>query len=185
MPGEITWTASGLFAWLAANPAAVRQEKIRAILRKCQKQAVNEWAQKHGAIGLPERFTEEGARVLDLTPRKPGYQNRQRNVLRRTLPYTSPNHTSGGMRRAVLNDGWRIRARNGTDEVTTEFTITGARQLNRIKAPYGQVYRSEFLGFSMGGHRDGEWINARVLELSIPLIVAEISKAQKRTLGAK
>jgi len=186
VPGEIIWTASGLFAWLAANPAAVRQEKIRAILRKCQKQAVNEWGQKQGAIGLPERFEEGGDKALGLTPRTDGYRARQRNSpLRRVIPYMSPNHDGGTMRRAVLNNGWRIQARNGTDEVTTEFTITGARGLNRIKSPYGQTYRREFLGFAAGGHRDGEWINARVMELALPLIVAEISKAQKRVLRTK
>jgi hypothetical protein len=180
---EIKIEVDGLFAWLAEHPEAVKRSRIATLARAAHKVAFNEWAQKHGAIGLEERFTADAFNTLGLTPRGKGYQNRQHNVLRRTLPFTSPDHNSGTMRRAVLSNGWRIQNKNnGGDAVETEMTITGARGLNRIKAPFGDVYRREFLGFDRGGRGDAQWIEKRAAELFRDALVAEIQKAQKREL---
>jgi hypothetical protein len=185
MPVEITWTASGVWAWLAAHPEAVKRQKIRAVVRAAQKQAFEEWCGiRVGMVGLGARFTANAFNLLRLTPRSTGYQARQRKVLGRVLPYVSPTKTSGTMERLTLGGGWNVTNRNGTDDVTTVMAITGARQLNLLREPFGPIYRKEFLGFKDGGARDAVWIRRRAEVLMHAELVAEMKRAQRRTLRA-
>ena len=184
MPVEITWTASGMWAWLAEHPAEVKRTRIRTIVRAAQKQALQEWCQiRVGMVGLGARFTANGFSLLHLTQRSSSYRKQQERKLGQIVPYVSPTSHSGDMMRATLGGGWNITNKNATDEVTTEMAITGARQLNMLGAK-GAQYRKEFLGFKDGGARDAAWIQHRVQILIHAEVVKEIQRAQRRVLRA-
>lgn len=190
---KITWTADGLWAWLANNPGTLRRERVYAILRKAQKQTLTEWTQMRASgVGLAMRFDPQSAALLGLTQRSPKYREQQRRTLGGIFPYVAPLSRgrlqlspSGTMRRAVLGGGFGIASKNtGGEVVTTQITVTGARILNYNNSPNAALYRREFLGFDVGGRRDAEWIKRRGNELAGPALLMEIQRANRRTIIA-
>lgn len=182
MPGEVTWTVEGLFAFIDANPDSVRRNIFQRIMRASQKQAILEWSTRSGDLSLADIFRPSSITTRALTARTPGYQKRQINILRRVMPYASPTRQSGTLRREVLAGGYRITARNKTAEVESTDYISGARQLNRIRAPYGQIYRQEFLGWDGGGRKDKVAITARSLLIAVPAIIKEMESYGKHKM---
>lgn len=187
MSVSISWTADGLWSWLIENEGDIPRAKIVRAVRRAQKQAFLDWC-KLPLIGLSLRFSPRGFADLGLTPRSRGYQRRQIKKLGQVLPYVSPNGSqdgaSGTMRNAVMSGGYRVSSINGTgNAVTTQLSVTGARQLNRISDEHhGATYRREFLGFDAGGKKDAEWILARTNELAMQYLRKDMERARKKVL---
>lgn len=166
---EVDWQLTGMFAWLRSPRW---RADVRRITRKANKQAINEWLTRRHSPALRDRFKPGQRGRLQLAQRSPGYERRQVKFFGRVLPYRSPTHRgtfgTGHMAELILKQKrFRVAAANNTgDVVVTRFRITGARILNRIKQPYGDQYRREFLRLRHGSNRaDRDWIERRSQEL--------------------
>ncbi len=190
MSVTITWSVDGIWSWLTENPNAIPKARIVRAVRRAQKNAFSEWCQmKPGAnVGLGLRFSERGFGLLNLTPRSRTYRKQQRRVLGKELPYTSPRGSvdgpSGSMRNDVLSGGYSITNLNKSQSyVTTQLSVTGARQLNRLGSKgNAAIYRHEFLGFDGGGRADAKWILDRSHVLILDYLKQDIARAQRKQL---
>ena len=83
------------------------------------------------------------------------------------------------MRNDVMSGGYRIANLNSTGStVTTQLSVTGARQLNRL-GDKGATYRHEFLGFDAGGAADAAWILKRSQTLTMEYLQQDIARARR------
>ncbi len=180
---KISLSGTGFVSWIASNGASARADKIKAAMRKAQKQAIAEWTQlAGGSVGLALRFQPEAFGTLQLSERSTGYMRQQMRTLGKIYPYVAPFtksgqiSPSGTMRRLVLGGGYDIASKNsGGDTVTTQFSVTGARILNRLKDPWRTTYTREFLALDRGGRRDAQWITNRANELTRQYIFREMT----------
>jgi hypothetical protein len=181
---EITFTTAGVFTWLEVNPGAIRAKKLRTLARRAHKRALTEIATMEEFPGIQNRFSAHAFAKYGLSERGERYQKWQRRVFGHVIPYFSPKQKDVHMEflMKVPEAGFRVAGTNGGDAVITTLYLPGARILNRIAEPFGEIYRSEFLNLkgSAGGRATGEWVKQRSASLYLALIAQEIQRAPRR-----
>lgn len=209
---KIKMEGSGLFAFLKSHGTGVRTCVIADIVAQAQGQAFVEWCERSGDVSLAVRFEPRGFGLKRFTERSKGYQTKQRKWMGgQTTPYvsprvpellavakaiTAPHRNARRILQALATrhehardvvrtrgTGFNVRTTGGTRVVRTKLTLPGLRQLNQIRAPKGDIYRREFLGFNAGGKADGLWIRARAQELALTRVIAYIKHQRRRLLG--
>lgn len=183
--------ASGLWAWLDAEPDTRRGRTVRTLAKQASHQAWDEFVAgklpKDHDGGLKMRFSPRAWDALGLTARGAKYErHKQKKLGGRNLPYTSP-HSGVHMRDMLGIKGPGYQLANVRDEggtVTTKMSLPGARILNAIKKPKGAIYRAEFLQLSARAKHQGDAIVARALEILLDLLRDYLSKQRKRKVTA-
>lgn len=183
-------TATGLWAWLDAEPDTRRGRTVRRLAKQASHQAWDEFVAgklpKDNDGGLKFRFSPRAWDALGLTARGVKYERYKAKKLGgRNLPYTSPNKGSH-MRDLLGIKGPGYRTANIRDEggtVSTLLTLPGAAILNRIRKPKGAIYRSEFLQMAGRAKHQGDAIVARTLEILMQLLRDHLASQPKRKIA--
>ena len=179
--------ASGLWAWLEAEPDSRRGRTVRQLAKQASQRAWDEFVAgklpKDQDGGLKMRFSPRAWDALGLTARGAKYERYKAKKLGgRNLPYTSPN--SGSHMRDLLGikgPGYQLKnVRDDGGTVTTQMTLPGARILNRIRKPKGAIYRTEFLQLAGRAKHQADAIVARALEILLELLRDHLAKQRKR-----
>ena len=180
--------AQGLWAWLEAHPDAIGRRRIRELAIQSQEQAWAEFmAGKSEDAGIGLRFSPRGWDALGLTARGAKYERyKAKKMGGRNLPYVSPGN--GPHLRDLLKvkgPGYAITPGRGEGPggVSTTLKLPGARILNRIRKPKGEIYRAEFLQLKERARHQGTAIVNRAVQIFMAKLLAEIEAAQARKLA--
>ncbi len=186
--------ASGLIAWLESHPGAIAQRTLRDLAKAAQAEAWAEFMANKGPDGgMGLRFSPRAWDVLGLTHRGARYEkHKTKKFSGRNLPYVSPGNKGTVHTRDIIGVrqvGWNTTARFDANTVQTTLTLPGARgTLNRIRAPFGAIYRRELLQIATRARHQGLFVLKRANEIFfaklIALMQAEPPKAIPAPTGA-
>lgn len=188
-----TMQGSGLFAWLDTQGKEA-SARLRELMTEAHALAFAEFvsggrAKTAGRIdmdgGLYMRFSERAYDVLGLTKRGDAYTRRKRRFFGRDLPYRSPSRKGQIQMKDLLRfrgTGWQIRPAGRRTVVATKLTLPGLRQLNQIRAPFGQQYRNEFLQLGTRARHQFTAIRDRAHQIFFELLTAEIERTPMKVL---
>lgn len=186
-------TADGLWAWMDVSGKGA-SNRLREMIVEAHAVAFAEFVSggkakgsgKHdmdGGLGL--RFSPRAYDVLGLTRRSDMYIKRKHKIFGRDLPYVSPSKRGHVHMRDLLKfrgTGWQVRPTKRGDVVTTKMTFPGLRRLNHIRAPFGQIYRDEFLQLRGRAKHQFNAIVARANEIFWQNFQASIQATGKHDL---
>lgn len=188
-----TLQGNGLWAWLDTQGKEA-SSRLREMIAEAHALAFAEFVsggrtKSAGKIpmdgGLGMRFSERAYDVLGLSKRSEKYTKRKRRMFGRDLPYVSPSKRGHIHLRDLMRfrgTGWQVRPAGRGRVVSTRLTLPGLRQLNQIRAPYGKVYRDEFLQLGGRARHQFEAIRARAHQLFFERLQAEIAATPGKPL---
>lgn len=187
---EIEFDESGMFVWLQNNRGNLTPERLKFFARLAARTALTDYAAGRIKPSLQDKFEPNAFATYDLSPRSDNYEKFQRRVFGRVLPYFSPKTRKGASNehmRDILKrpgDGYRVNVQNETAAVVAVLKLPGARILNIIKQPWGEIYRREFLSFIGTGAKDAAAITGHAMRLFYQYLKDEVSKPRRRKRSA-